>query len=143
LVVAGNSDGKYGEKILSMINDSPYSGDIHYAGAVDFNKKILFLRKCHILLVSSVKEGWGLVVTEAASQGTPSIVFNVSGLRDSVKDDITGIICSENTAENIAKNIIELMENKKKYLKLQNNALEYAKSFTLKKSVNKFFEAIR
>lgn len=143
LIVAGNSDGKYGKKILSMINDSPYSDDIHYAGTVSLDEKILLLKKSHILLMSSVKEGWGLVVTEAASQGTPSIVFDVSGLRNSVKNNITGIICSENTVKNMAEQILELIINKKKYLKLKNNALEDAKSFTLKKSVNKFFEAIR
>jgi glycosyltransferase involved in cell wall biosynthesis len=36
------------------------------------------------LAVTSVREGWGLVVDEAASVGTPSIGYDVDGLRDSV-----------------------------------------------------------
>jgi len=35
-------------------------------------------------LVTSVREGWGLVVTEAASVGTPSYGYDVPGLRDSI-----------------------------------------------------------
>jgi glycosyltransferase involved in cell wall biosynthesis len=31
-----------------------------------------------------VREGWGLVITEAAAVGTPAIAYDVPGLRDSV-----------------------------------------------------------
>jgi len=42
--------------------------------------------------MTSVREGWGLAVTEAARNATPAIAYNVPGLRDSVVDGRTGRI---------------------------------------------------
>ncbi len=42
------------------------------------------LARAHCLVATSVREGWGLTVTEAAQVGTPAVAYNVAGLRDSV-----------------------------------------------------------
>ena len=42
------------------------------------------LGRAHALVVTSVREGWGLVVTEAAACGTVAIGYDVAGLRDSI-----------------------------------------------------------
>ena len=71
----------------------------------------------------SVKEGWGLVVLEAGSQGTPTIAYNVSGLRDTVKHEKTGIVVVQNTPEELARASIEIMNNKRRYRIFQKNGL--------------------
>ena len=100
------------------------------------------MQKCHCLLVTSIKEGWGLVVTEASSQGTPSIVYNVDGLRDSVKNNKTGLICEVNSPENLAENIFKLYKNKSLYNKLQNNGLNWSKKLTYNNSAKTFLNII-
>jgi glycosyltransferase involved in cell wall biosynthesis len=50
------------------------------------------MAQAHALLLTSVREGWGLVVTEANACGTPAIVYDVPGLRDSVRHELTGLI---------------------------------------------------
>ena len=42
------------------------------------------LASAHALVVTSVREGWGLVVSEAAAVGTPTVGYDVAGLRDSI-----------------------------------------------------------
>ena len=42
------------------------------------------LASAHALVVTSVREGWGLVVSEAAAVGTPAVGYDVAGLRDSI-----------------------------------------------------------
>jgi glycosyltransferase involved in cell wall biosynthesis len=37
-------------------------------------------------------EGWGIVVTEAALRSTPTVGFDVPGLRDSVLHEQTGLL---------------------------------------------------
>ncbi len=37
-------------------------------------------------------EGWGIVVAEAAVRGTPTVGFDVPGLRDSVEHEQTGLL---------------------------------------------------
>ena len=43
-----------------------------------------------IFLSPSEREGWGVAVLEAASHGVPAITYDVPGLRDSVRDELTG-----------------------------------------------------
>jgi glycosyltransferase involved in cell wall biosynthesis len=39
------------------------------------------MRRASVLIATSVKEGWGLIVTEANSMATPAIVYDADGLR--------------------------------------------------------------
>lgn len=58
---------------------------VRFLGRVSEAEKYRRLARAHALLVTSVREGWGLVVSEAAAVGTPSIAYDVAGLRDSVR----------------------------------------------------------
>jgi len=56
---------------------------ITYHGRVTEQTKLDLMARAHVHLATSVREGWGLVVTEAAAVGTPTIAYDVPGLRDS------------------------------------------------------------
>lgn len=106
--IAGKAIGEYGKKVLLYINRSPFKDDIEYLGSVSRKQKIMLMRKSHVLLVTSVKEGWGLVVTEAASQGTPAIVYDVDGLRDSAKDKK---FITKTNPKSLSKALVSYLEN--------------------------------
>lgn len=53
-------------------------------GFVSAEEKQRLVAGAHAQIVTSVREGWGLVVDEAASVGTPSFAYDVAGLCDSV-----------------------------------------------------------
>jgi glycosyltransferase involved in cell wall biosynthesis len=91
---------------------------------------------------SPVKEGWGLIVTEAASQGTPAVVYDIDGLRDSVRHEETGLICRRNTPEDLAKKIVEVLSDKEKYEKMRCNAWQWSKEINFEKSYRDFWETI-
>jgi glycosyltransferase involved in cell wall biosynthesis len=57
---------------------------VTFMGQVDGETKRELMARAHVLLVTSVREGWGLVVDEAAAMGTPTIGYAVPGLLDSV-----------------------------------------------------------
>mgnify|MGYP001581264375 CR=1 FL=1 len=142
LVVAGESEGSYGKKVLGAIERSPFNKDIQVLGKLSKDKKAEILSSCHLLLATSVKEGWGLVVTEANSQGTPAVVYDVDGLRDSVRHNETGIICAENVPENLAENIVKLFDNDELYEKLRHSAWEWSKEITFDKAYRQFSEIV-
>ena len=54
-------------------------------GSVDQKTKYDIVGRAHAMLCPSTREGWGLVVSEAAAVGTPTIGYNVAGLCDSIK----------------------------------------------------------
>jgi glycosyltransferase involved in cell wall biosynthesis len=111
LVVAGDAVGRYGRKVLDAIARSPQKDAIRYEGRVDGAAKIALLRAARVLCVPSVKEGWGLVVTEAAAQGTPAVVYDVDGLRDSVRNGETGIIAKDGDLAALAEGIVRLFKD--------------------------------
>lgn len=142
LIIAGDSNGSYGKKVLKYISNSEYSNSIHYLGRVDNNKKIELMQKSHLIVVTSVKEGWGLIVTEANSQGTPAVVYSVDGLRDAVKNNETGLVCDKNNPENMAEKITELLNNTEHYKILQENAWEWSKKINFNESYKQFAKNI-
>jgi glycosyltransferase involved in cell wall biosynthesis len=60
------------------------SSGVTFFGRVSEERKYDLLSRAHLLVVTSVREGWGLVVDEAAAVGTRTIAYDVPGLRDSV-----------------------------------------------------------
>jgi glycosyltransferase involved in cell wall biosynthesis/O-antigen/teichoic acid export membrane protein len=57
---------------------------VTFLGHVPEEVKRERLGRAHALVATSVREGWGLVVTEAAASGTVAIGYDVAGLRDSI-----------------------------------------------------------
>jgi len=139
LIVAGDYNNPFGKKVLALAEKSKYANSIKFLGRVDNDKKIELFQKSHILLVTSVKEGWGLVVTEANSQGTPAIVYDVDGLRDSVRHEETGLVCRDNNPEEaMAENIGRLLKEKSLYEKMRRIAWEWSKELTFEKAFEDF-----
>ena len=142
LVIAGDSNDPYGQEFLQEIQKSEYKKDIQYLGKVSKQKKIELMQQSHIILVTSVKEGWGLIVTEANSQGTPAIVYDVDGLRDSVIHNQTGIVCTTNTPNNLAQNIAKLFSDKALYAKLRQEGHKFSQTITFEQSYKDFIKII-
>ena len=82
----------YPEARMWVIGDGPLSsrlrGDappaVSFLGRIESEELLERLARAHVLVATSVREGWGLNVSEAAACGTPSIGYDVPGLRDSV-----------------------------------------------------------
>ncbi len=142
LIIAGDSNDPYGQEFLQEIQKSEYKKDIQYLGKVSKQKKIELMQKSHIILVTSVKEGWGLIVTEANSQGTSAIVYDVDGLRDSVKNKKTGYISEYNTPQSLAQSVQLALQDKKQYDIIRQNAWEWSKTITFEQSYKDFNEVI-
>ena len=80
------------EARLWMIGDGPYrtalearhEPNVEFLGRVSMREREERLARAHVLVAASVREGWGLNVSEAAACGTPSIGYRTPGLVDSV-----------------------------------------------------------
>jgi glycosyltransferase involved in cell wall biosynthesis len=53
-------------------------------------EKNAVLRTARLNVTASEFEGWGLTVIEAAALGVPTVAYDVAGLRDSIRDGVTG-----------------------------------------------------
>lgn len=137
LWLVGGGEDDYLKALKKMVASFNFVDHVRFWGHVSNSKKLELMGRARLLLHASIKEGWGLVVIEAASQMTPSVVYNVPGLRDSVKDQQTGIVTKENTPEALAKAAISLINDKTEYQRLQKNALAWASSLTWEDATRK------
>lgn len=136
LWIVGDGEIHYINHLRSIIKNHKISQDVKFFGKVTEQKKFELLKRAHVLLHASVKEGWGLVVIEAASQATPSVVYNVPGLRDSVKNNVTGVVLKTNTPSEMSKQAVALLADKKKYTKFQKNGIQLSKNLTWNKATD-------
>lgn len=58
---------------------------VRFFGRVGERAKFELLSRAHALVATSVREGWGINVSEAAAVGTRTIGYDVPGLRDSIR----------------------------------------------------------
>lgn len=128
LWILGDGEKKYIAKLKSIVRDYGIERNVNFYGHVSSKTKLELMGRSHLLLHASVREGWGLVVLEAASQGTPTVAYNISGLRDSIKNGKTGITLECNSPEELAKEALFLIRDKIKYKAFQENGMNWAKS---------------
>lgn len=133
LKIAGSASGAYGKKVLAYIAASPYKADIEYLGRISAEQKLELMRRCHAVSLTSVKEGWCLVVTEAASQGTPAVAYDVHGLRDSIRHEESGLITEPNP-DALAAGIVSLLQDPQRYDRLRQTGWEWSKQITFDQS---------
>jgi glycosyltransferase involved in cell wall biosynthesis len=129
LWIVGGGDAPYIQELREMLEEYGVASRVTFFGVVSEETKYRLIAKAHVLLHASVKEGWGLVVLEAASVGTPAVVYNVSGLNSVVKNGETGIVCKENSPREMAREAMLLYKNKTLYRTFQDNGRTWAKSF--------------
>ena len=124
----------------------------------DTSKIIKIFKKSDILVHSSNIETWGFTVTEALSLGIPVIASNIGGLKDQVKgykihninncmdniyniNEANGFLFEKNNINQLSSSLKYMIENKKKRLKMSENARVYAaQNFGLKKQMEVFLK---
>ena len=82
---------------------------VTFLGRVPEEEKHERLGRAHALVVTSVREGWGLVVTEAAARGTVAIGYDVPGLRDSIR--ASGGILTRADPASLASGLVGLLSS--------------------------------
>jgi glycosyltransferase involved in cell wall biosynthesis len=92
LVLIGSGPPRYERRLRREASKLGVEEQVEFSGWRRGLAKHRLMAEAHALLMASVREGWGLVVSEANACGTPAIVYDVPGLRDSVRNDVTGLV---------------------------------------------------
>lgn len=101
-----------------------------FFGFVSDEDKKKLLSASHVLVNTSIKEGWGITNIESNACGTPVISADVPGLRDSVKNGLSGLLYQYGNIEELADLIYLVLTEKELQNKLNQGSIEWAKSFS-------------
>ena len=117
--------------------------DVTFFGHANSELKYSLLSRAHLAMVPAIREGWALVVTESNAMGTPVVAYDVPGLRDSVRNDETGILVKNNSPESLASSAVHLLENRDLLEKYSFNSLSFSRQFSWDVSASIFEHNIR
>ncbi len=129
LWVVGQGNLDYIQQITNIAQQLKVKDCVQFFGFVSQERKFELMSRAHLLIAPSLKEGWGLTVPEAGYVGTPTVAYNVEGLRDVVVQDKTGLL-TQATPEQMSQTIIKLFRNKHMYRKLQMGAQKIARTYS-------------
>lgn len=140
--IAGDTQSAYGQKVIRYIQHSASRDAISVLGRVSNEERQQLMQEAALILVTSVKEGWGLIVTEANSQGTPAVVYDVDGLRDSVIANKTGTIVTDKDYAAMGRAINTLASDPSLYSCYRQAAWESSRQYTFENSYTDFAHII-
>jgi trehalose synthase len=123
LVLAGNvaTDDPEGQQVFESL--SQCSGDrIRILSVQDSALVNALQRRAIVVLQKSIREGFGLTVTEAMWKGTPVIGGNVGGIRHQIENGVNGFLVE--TIEQAAERMVEVVQNQALRRKLGEAARE-------------------
>ncbi len=140
--IVGKGEKNYVRKLKNDCIKFDIERKTKFWGFVSDKKKFELLTKAHVFINPSVREGWGLVNIEANAVGTPVVAYNVAGIKDSVRDLVTGVLCKEKYPKCLAKEAVGLLNDPKKYAIVSSGAVKWSKKFNWEKATKESLELI-
>jgi len=128
--------------VYKYAGSSDFSDSIVFHGKVSHEKKEELLENSGLIIVTSIKEGWGLIATEAAAYGVPAIAYNVDGLRDSIIDGQTGLLAPSGEIKSLSRAIHVALNDKSNLERMGRMALENSRQYTFENSYSDFINII-
>jgi glycosyltransferase involved in cell wall biosynthesis len=86
-------DGWWSDRLRAVADTLGVSDMVDFLGFVDEKTKHRVYSSAWVLALPSLKEGWGIVVMEAATHGVPSVAYaDAGGVIESIADRDTGVL---------------------------------------------------
>jgi glycosyltransferase involved in cell wall biosynthesis len=121
--------GEVENQLKQLVSEMDLTSRVSFTGLLPEADKDVRLRDAHLLVHTSIREGWGLNVLEANAMGTPAIVYPVDGLVDATLHGQTGIVTKEETPESLAEGLVGLLQTPELYERFRVSACERTKAF--------------
>jgi glycosyltransferase involved in cell wall biosynthesis len=141
--ISGGGDQRLLQK---FIKENYLTNKVELLGRTDESTKIQLLKQCSVLISTSIKEGWGLIISEAHSMATPTITYDVDGLRDASKHGSCPVTKHNNPYE-LSKLIISYYKlfryNPNKYNDICSHVLLRSKELNFENSYTDFKQILK
>lgn len=141
LELLGDGPERYVQGLRELAGRLGVDERVRFLGRVSTLEKHRAMANAHMLLLASVREGWGLVVTEANAFGTPAVAYDVAGLRDSIRNGVTGLLVDPMPAA-MAAGMIDLWRDQTQYRALSAAAQAWSRGFSFDESADRFGAAL-
>jgi glycosyltransferase involved in cell wall biosynthesis len=136
LMVVGAGD--YLPQLKSLAVSLGVGDDVEFPGFVSQQEKVERMRRSHVNVLPSLKEGWGLTNIESNSVGTAVVAADSPGLRDSVNNGQSGFLYPYGDVDALAEKLLAILTDDALREWLQQGGLEWAERFNWDRAAVKF-----
>jgi len=127
-IVAGN--GPYLGELRRICRAAGLENAVRFEGMVSEERKRQLLGSAHLLVNPSAKEGWGINNIEANLCGTVSLSADTAGLRDSVRDGVTGLLYRPGDTGDFCNKVRQLLTDSAARKTMETAAGQWARQFS-------------
>ncbi len=107
LLLAGPDEENIKEKVLDIC--SRCADRVHFTGHTDTPERLM--SAADVLCLPSYREGFGLVVIEAAAVGIPSIGSRIYGVTDAIEEGVTGLLFEMGSHHDLMLKMMKFVED--------------------------------
>ncbi|MFI6689894.1 glycosyltransferase [Streptomyces sp. NPDC050485] len=100
-------DGDVRQDLQRLAAELGLGDAVVFHGRVPEVERDALVDSAWITATASVNEGWGLSVMEAAASGVPALAYDVPGLRDTIRDGVTGWLAED--GEDLAAALVKAL----------------------------------
>lgn len=115
-------------------------GWVTLAGRLDDDALRAAYRSAWVVAATSVAEGFGMTLTEAAACGTPAVASNIAGHRDAVVDGMSGLLSDSSAA--MAEQLSAVLSDPDLRQRLSTGALKRAAELTWEAAAAQVFSPL-
>ncbi len=141
LVIVGSGD--YLQSLKNLTSNLKLEDVVSFKGFVPEAEKVMYLRRSHVSIYPSLKEGWGLTNIEANACGTTVLASRVPGLVDSVDEGISGLLFEHGNIDQFAGLAVRLLQDDNYRKSLEMGALRWAANFSWDKAAKETEEILK
>jgi glycosyltransferase involved in cell wall biosynthesis len=138
LVLVGTGPDR--EDLEALIRDLGAEGYVRFAGRVDDDELVDLYRQAWMVASTSVREGWGMTLTEAAACGTPAVATRIAGHVDAVAEGRSGLLADDDAGT--ARAIARVATDADLRDRLRAGALDHAARFTWAHTATRIMEIL-
>jgi len=125
-VIAG--EGYERPALEALVGAADAESWISLPGYLPEHELIDLYRRAWVVGCTSLREGWGMTITEAGACGTPAVATRISGHQDAIIDGRTGILVD--SAGDLIDGLDTVLRHGMRRNRLGQAALEHASQFT-------------
>ncbi len=140
LAVVGSGDNL--DDLKRLASSLGIADRVEFTGFVSTAEKVDWMRRSHVMVNPSPREGWGLTNIEAGACGTPAIASDADGLRDSVRDGVTGMLFPYGDHGTLSGHLVKILTDAAFRERLSRNAAEWARTFTWEHAARETMEIV-
>ncbi|WP_426573008.1 glycosyltransferase family 4 protein [Aquihabitans sp. McL0605] len=138
LVLVGTGPDK--ADLEALVDELDAGSYVRFAGRVSDEELVTTYQSAWAVASSSVREGWGMTLTEAAACGTPAVATRIPGHIDALAEGRSGLLVDDDA--DLARQLARIATDEQLRTRLSAGALTHAGTFTWSNTATRIMEVL-